>query len=313
MTNNQDNRWGILYCPKSGWFHSPAKRWEKIEKCLKANNICYDFVQSENAGSVDRLVKMLISNGYKTIIVVGGDSALNDAVNCLMQIDKKKRDEIALGVIPNGMMNDFAHFWEFKENEVEQTVEWLKARRVRKIDLGLVRYKNKKGEPCRRYFLNCINIGLIATIMNLRRQTRHIFGSRGLSFVFSFILLIFQRMEYAMKVKINTDVINRKVTTICIGNALGYGQTPNAVPYNGMLDVSVVYHPEMTQLFEGIYLFVKGKFLNHRCVHPYRTQKVEVLEAKHALVGIDGRLLSTPEGAFTVTVEQEVLNFLIPA
>jgi diacylglycerol kinase family enzyme len=148
--------------------------------------------------------------------------------------------------------------------------------------------------------------------MNLRRQTRHYFGSRTLSFLFSFILMIFQRLEYKMHLKINTDEIKRKVMTVCIGNALGYGQTPNAVPYNGQLDVSVVYHPEMTQLFEGIYLFVRGKFLNHRSVHPYRTQKVEVLQADHAMVGIDGRMMNTPIGEFTVSVEQEVINFLIP-
>ena len=78
---------------------------------------------------------MLINNGYKTIVIVGGDSALNDAVNCLMQVEKSKRDEIALGVIPNGVMNDFALYWEFKENDIEQTVKWLKERRVRKIDV----------------------------------------------------------------------------------------------------------------------------------------------------------------------------------
>ena len=229
-----------------------------------------------------------------------------------MQIDQQKREDIVLGVVPNGMMNDFAHFWEFDEDNVEQTIGWLKERRVRKIDLGCIRYTSKQGEKCRRYFLNCINIGLVATIMNLRRQTRHYFGSRTLSFLFSFILMIFQRLEYKMHLKINTDEIKRKVMTVCIGNALGYGQTPNAVPYNGQLDVSVVYHPEMTQLFEGIYLFVRGKFLNHRSVHPYRTQKVEVLQADHAMVGIDGRMMNTPVGEFTVSVEQEVINFLIP-
>ena len=100
--------------------------------------------------------------------------------------------------------------------------------------------------------------------------------------------------------------------TVCVGNALGYGQTPNAVPYNGQLDVSVVYHPEITQLFEGIYLFLRGKFLNHRSVHPYRTQKVDILEANHALVGIDGRLMDSPVVPFAITVEQEVINFLMP-
>ena len=56
----------------------------------------------------------------------------------------------------------------------------------------------------------------------------------------------------------------------------------------------------------------RGKFLNHRSVHPYRTQKVDVLQADHAMVGIDGRMMNTPVGAFTVSVEQEVINFLIP-
>lgn len=100
-----------------------------------------------------------------------------------------------------------------------------------------------------------MNVGLIAAIMNLRRKTHHVFGSRTLSFLFSFVLMIFQRLDYKMHIRINSDVIKRRVMTMCVGNASGYGQTPNAVPYNGLLDVSVVHHPGMTQLFEGFYLF----------------------------------------------------------
>ena len=282
-----DNRWGILYCPKHE-FMSSKRRWEKIEKSLKANGVEYDFVQSESSAGVDRLVKMMINNGYKTIVIVGGDSALNDAVNCLMQIDR------------------------FREGDYDQTIKWLKQRRVRRIDLGCIRYNNKHGDACRRYFLNCINIGLIAAIMNLRRQTRHYFGSRTLSFLCSFVLMVFQRLDYRMHLKINSDELKRNIMTVCVGNSTGYGQTPNAVPYNGLLDVSVVYHPGMTQLFEGFYLLVRGKFLNHKSVHPYRTRKVEVLESRKALVGVDGRLMHTPRGPYTITVEQEVINFLIP-
>ena len=304
-----ENKGGLLYCPRGGW--RSTKRWEKIEKVLKAQNVDYDFVQSENQKSVERLIKMFVNNGYKTIVVVGGDSALNDAVNCLMQMNTEEREQVALGVIPNGLMNDFAHFWGFSDSDIENTVASLKARRIRKIDLGCIRYTNKKGEKCRRYFLNCINIGLIAAIMNLRRKTHHMFGSRTLSFLCSFILMIFQRLDYKMHIKINSDVIKRRVMTMCVGNATGYGQTPNAVPYTGLLDVSVVYHPQMTQLFEGIYLFVKGKFLNHKSVHPYRTREVEV--SSNALIGIDGRLMNTPVGPYQITVIQEVVNFLIPA
>jgi diacylglycerol kinase family enzyme len=283
-----------------------------LERILHDRAVDYDIVQSENTKSVERLMKMMVNNGYKTIIIVGGDSALNDAVNSLMHEPKEVRESVALGVVPNGVMNDFASFWGFDEGELEETVDTLMKHRVRKVDLGCMRYVNRDGERCHRYFLNCVNIGLIASIMNLRRQTRRLFGSRTLSFFTSFALMIFQRMEYKMELKINSDTIKRKVMTVCVGSARGYGQTPNAVPYNGMLDVSVVYHPEVTQLLEGLYLFVRGKFLNHRSVHPYRTTEVTVVEAKRAMVGVDGRLMHTPEGPFKITIEQEVINFLIP-
>lgn len=304
-------RWAILYCPKAG-ISNKRKRWEKIQKVLDERKVEYDFVQSETANSVERLMRMLISNGYKTIIIVGGDSALNDAVNCLMAEEKAVRDSIALGVIPNGIMNDFARFWGFEEDKIEQTVEWLQKRRIRTIDLGCIRYQNAKGERCHRYFLNCINIGMTADIMNLRRQTRRLFGSRTLSFISSLFVMLFHRMEYKMKLKINDDVIERKVMTMCVGSGPGYGQTPNAVPYNGMLDVSVVYHPEVVQLLEGLWLLVTGRFLNHRSVHPYRTREVLVDYAKRAMVGIDGRLMKTPKGSYRIDIEQEVINFLIP-
>lgn len=303
-----EERWGILYCPKAHY----GKLREKLQRVLNDRKVLYDFVQSESTDSVERLVKMLIHNGYKTIVVVGGDSALNDAVNCLMQEEKQVRDQIALGVIPNGVMNDYARYWDFKEGNLEQTVDWLIKHRVRTVDLGCIRYVNKKGEHCHRYFLNCVNVGLIADVMNLRRQTRSLLGSRTLSFIVSIFLMIFHRMDYKMRVKINSEVVDRKVMTMCVGTGPGYGQTPNAVPYNGLVDVSVVYHAEMLQLFAGLWLLVTGRFLNHRSVHPYRTREVLVEEAKHALVSVDGRLIDTPAGAYRMTVEQEVINFLIP-
>ncbi|MCD8289934.1 MAG: lipid kinase [Prevotella sp.] len=308
----ESTRWGILYCPK-GSKKSSKKRWTRIDTCLKEHGVKFDFVQSENQGSVKRLINMLINNGYKTIVIVGGDSALNDAANCLMETDKETRETIALGLIPNGQMNDFAHYWDFKENEVEQTIEWLTKRRIRKIDVGCITYTDIKEEKHQHYFFNCINIGLVAAIQNLRLHTRRIFGSRTMSFVVTLFLFIFQRLEYKMHIKINTETIKRKLMTVCIGNASGYGLTPNAVPYNGLLDVSVVHHTEITQLFEGIYLFATGKILNLHSVHPYRTKEVTVEEDSKAMVSVDGIVIGKITGAFKINVEQEVINFLIPA
>lgn len=307
----EETRWGMIYCPKKGFFQR-NNGWEKIGKHLDEYGIQYDFIQSENKNSVERLVNMLINNGYKTIIIVGGDIALNDAVNCLMRTDKNTRDNISLGVIPNGGVNDFSRFWGYRDGEIEDTIKWIKEKRTRKIDLGCINYTDKNGEKHNYYFHNCVNVGLVATIMKMRQQTQKISGSRIMSYVFSFVMMIFQRLEYKMHLKINTDVLKRKIMTVCVGNATGYGQTPSAVPYNGLLDVSVVYHPEIMQLIEGFYLLFTDKFLNHKNVHPYRTQKVEFYDTSHAITSIDGRVVPTPEGPFEVTVKKEVINFIIP-
>ena len=306
------NKWGILFCPKSGAIR-PQSKWEKVEKCLKERGVSYDFVQSENSNSVERLVKMMINNGYKTIVIVGGDSALNEAVNCMMQIPKEERDDVHLGVIPNGLMSDFAHFWDIRENDIEKNIDMLIKHRVRKVDLGCIRYKNTKNENCHRYFLNCLSIGLVASVIQKRRRASGPFGWRKLTFIPSSLLMIFQRLEYKMRLRINSDVIDRKVMTVCVGNAQGYGFTPSAVPYNGLLDVSVVYHPEVAQLIEGFYLLFIGKILNHKSVHPFRTTEIIVEKAERALIGIDGRLMNSPVGPFKVNVEQEVINFIIPS
>ena len=102
MTN--DGRWGILYCPKG----RGSKQREKLQKALDDRQVQYDFVQSESADSVERLMTMLIHNGYKTIIIVGGDSALNDAVNCLMKEEQQVRSETtsrAIGVSARATWN----------------------------------------------------------------------------------------------------------------------------------------------------------------------------------------------------------------
>ncbi len=307
----ENDRWAVLYCPKRGKART-MRHWGRIETCLKENGVDFDFVQSESPKGVSRLVKMLVSNGYKTIILVGGDSALNDAANSLMSFEAEVRGTISLGLIPNGMMNDFAHYWNIRENDLEGTIKMLKTHKVRKIDLGRIDYANSVSEKCHRYFLNCVNIGLISTIMNLRYQTHRFFGSRTLSFLFSFVLMSFQRLDYKMSIRINSETIKRRIMAVCIGNASGYGLTPNAVPYNGLLDVSLVYPQKTPQLFEGMCLFVTGKLLNHRSVHPYRTREVVVDKATKALVSIDGRLIKTPVGPYSITVEQEVINFIVP-
>ena len=104
-------KWGVIYNPKAGT-RKVKKRWNEIREYMDSKGVQYDYVQSEGFGSVERLASILANNGYRTIVIVGGDGALNDAINGIMLSEAENKEQIAIGIIPNGIGNDFAKYWE---------------------------------------------------------------------------------------------------------------------------------------------------------------------------------------------------------
>lgn len=306
----ENNRWGIIYNPKAG-SRKTQKRWDKIREYMEERGVLFDYLQSEGYGSVERLARMLANNGYRTIVVVGGDGAINDAVNGIMTSSVERKDEIAFGIIPNGIGNDFAKFWGLDEDDYKTAVDWIINRRLRKIDVGRVGYT--QGDVCgMRYFINAMYIGLGARMVWISNGTRRFWKMQWLSFLSSMILLLFERKLHRVHLKINGEHIRGKVMTVCIGSARGYGLTPSAVPYNGWLDVSVIYRPGLFQLVKGLWLLLQGRILNLKVVKPYRTRKVKVLRAMNAEVSLDGRMLLEHECPLKVRILPEAMTLIIP-
>ena len=306
------NRIGVIYSPHSGWDRS-QKRWQLIRQYMEQKGVLFDFVQSEASGSVERLTKMMCDNGYRTIAVVGGDGALNCAVNAIMQSRETLPEDFAFAVIPNGIGNDFSRFWGVSTDDYKRVVDGLIARNLRKVDVGCCTYQDEQ-IPQRRYFLNCVNVGLGARLIKTTYDAAYIIGSRRLSIISALINRIFERKQFTMSMKIETEEIEGKYMSMCVGNCLGYGQTPNSVPYNGLLDVSLITRPKWWQLFEGFWLLGKGRFLNYKNVHPYRARQIVVNDVDKALVSLDGIvLLAKAPAPMRVTIERDALNFVVPA
>lgn len=305
----EPNRWGIIYNPKAG-SRKAQKRWDKIRSYMEERNVLFDYVQSEGFGSVERLARTLANNGYQTIVIVGGDGAINDAANGIMTSDLEDKTTIAFGIIPNGIGNDFAKYWGLDPDNYKEAVDWIINRRLKKIDVGRCGYFDGEKHTC-RYFLNAVYIGLGARIVQISNGTRRFWGMRELSFIASMFLLAFERKLYRTHLRINDEHIRGRIMTVCVGSAHGYGLTPSAVPYNGWLDVSVIYRPELLQLISGLWMLLQGRILNHKMVKPYRTRKVKVLRAQGASVSVDGRILDR-HFPLEITVMYEAITLIIP-
>lgn len=302
------NKWGVIYNPRAGT-RKVQKRWNKIKEYMDAKGVSYDYVQSEGFGSVERLTSILANNGYRTIVVVGGDGALNDAINGIMLSHADKKENIALGIIPNGIGNDFAQYWGLT-TDYKKAVDALVENRRRRIDVGTCYYYDGQNHLT-RYFLNAINIGLGARIVRITDQCKRFWGVKFLSYFMALISLIFERKQYRTHLKINGEHIRGRIMTVCIGSCWGYGQVPSAVPYNGWLDVSVIYRPELHQLWSGLWYLINGRILNHKVVQPFRTQRVKVLRAQNASVDLDGRILDR-HFPLEIGILHEAITLIIP-
>ena len=306
----EPDRWGVVYNPKAG-SRKAQKRWKAIRDYMDSRGVRYDYVHSEGFGSVERLTRTMANNGYRTIVVVGGDGAINDALNGLMTSDVEDKHEIAVGIIPNGIGNDYAKYWGLDSDDYKDAVEVLINRRLRKVDVGVFSYYDGKTHQT-RYFLNALYIGLGARIVLITNETRRFWGIPLLSYLSSLFLVAFERKLYRMHLKVNDEHIRGRLMAVAIGSGRGYGLTPSAVPYNGWLDVSLVYRPQLRELISGLWMLQQGRLLNHKTVKPYRTRHVKILRAQNAEISLDGRIWFDRHFPIDITIAPEALTLIIP-
>jgi diacylglycerol kinase family enzyme len=259
---------------------------------------------------VERLTKLLANNGYRTIVAVGGDGALNDVINGIMHSNAADKKDIVVGIIPNGIGNDFAKYWGLDIDDYKGAVNWIINNRRKRIDVGCCSYYSGD-EHVHRYFLNAVSIGFGARVVQINDQTRRFWGIKQISFLTALLLSVFERKLYRMHLKVNDEHVRGYIMNACIGNANGYGQTPSAVPYNGWLDVSVIYRPDLLQIISGLWMLIQGRILNHKAVKSYRTKKVGVYRARNADISLDGRLL-VPHYPMEVSIRPEAITIIIP-
>lgn len=306
-----NDRWGILYCPSERNWHTRRHR-RKIEAYLTSKGQAYELVQSENRGHVEQLAALLTARGFRTLIVVGGDAALNEALNGVVAATPPGQEYPTLGIIPDGLINDFARYWGFPTSSPEEVIDILLRQRTLKVDLGRATLTGINGEETVRYFLNCVNVGLAASIIKLRRRSHSFWrGFRLLSNLTNIFLLLLHRHSSHMSFDVNGEHHSRRITTLCIGSSTGFGQTPSAVPYNGMLDVSAVRRPHLLQAFSALMLLFRRRFLSQKGIRVWRTKEIEISRLGQVTVSIDGQAAQRRITRLKAEVLPQTLRFII--
>jgi len=117
------------------------------DECIK-----YSLIKDKN--DLKKKIKNRLKKGLTNFVLCGGDGTLNMFINIYMDLPKKKREKIRLGVLPGGNANDFAMVMRTPTNMGDAYNKILKGK-TKKVDLVKA---NKK------YFITGGGIGLLTEI-----------------------------------------------------------------------------------------------------------------------------------------------------
>ncbi len=285
----EPNKWGIVYNPRSGLQRLARKRWKAIREYIVSRRIPFEYNVVQDYMSAEEIARGYANRGFKTIVAVGGDGIVSDVANGIMSSELADKSSVAIGIIPNGIGNDFADFWGLT-SDYKDAIDVIIEGRKKSIDVGYSSYYIS-GYYRKRYFINSMNIGTGAQVSQITDNIKRSIAAKWLAYVCALFIILFLKKTYRTHIVINEEHIRGRVMTICIGNAHGYGQTPSAVPYNGWLDVTVIYRPgKVLQIVKGLWMSINGSLFNHKKVKIYRTKRVKVLRVKNALTDVDGKI-----------------------
>src|SRR5512140_647646 len=97
ILNPYSNRWNA------------RKRWPEAEAALKAAGVDFSLDVSEQPGGLEPLAAKTVRDGFRTVVVAGGDGSIGEVVNGLAHgWDPAQPFPVNFGIMPMGSANDFA-------------------------------------------------------------------------------------------------------------------------------------------------------------------------------------------------------------
>lgn len=267
-----------------------GKHWTKIARELAAAIGPFDSALTTKPGDATALVRDAARNGAKTIIAVGGDGTINEAVNGLCDGEHAPARDIALGFIMFGTGGDFRRSFDLPKG-IAAAIERIKSGRTRVIDLGRLHYTAPDGTGAQRWFNNIASFGFSGEVVRAVNAARF---SKLLGGKFSFLWNSFLELRKYQGCKIDLVIdgatISEEVCTVAICNGRFFGggmmMAPDAALDDGILDVVVVrQNPPLTIL--DMRLLYSGAHLDHPNVSVYRGRKIEARPRSNAPVYLD--------------------------
>ena len=237
-------------------------------------------------GHAIELTRQAAEEGYDLVVVLGGDGTVHEVINGLMQVPKEIRP--ALGIVPLGSGNDFAHILGIPDDPGEALHSALNGQ-LHALDVGSVCDENGRLE----YFNNTIGMGF-DSLVNM--HTRKITAIHGFMMYFVALMRTIFRNFDAIEMHVETDQEAWDLTALML--ALGNGPregggfiiTPDAKVDDGLLNYVTIRKISRLMMLRLVPEVMKGTHGRFKQVRMGTCRRMTVTSKQPLYVHCDGEI-----------------------
>ena len=239
-----------------------------IEELFNKKGIKFYYFQTTQISEIDEIIEKYNNPSDFQYCSIGGDGSLNALINSLM---KNNITMPEVSCLPGGSGSDFIRTFAIPQN-IEDAVEHLNNENFYEVDVGVV--KNDKNV---KYFINVLNIGFLASTVEVSENFPNIF--RAFRYPLSFWIKIITARAKDMSISNEKYEFVGKAFNICVCNAQYFGGGWNISPKSSLQDglfniqVFAVTKIKAMQIF---FLAKKGLHLKESAVKLKRLSQLNV-------------------------------------
>jgi YegS/Rv2252/BmrU family lipid kinase len=298
----QESGWLVVVNPNAGR-RKGLVDWEEISGYLRQYELSFTPVFTERPGHATEIVIEYVEREkFRKIVVVGGDGTMNEVVNGIFRQGRFKTTEISLGMITVGTGNDWGRMFGIP-NDYHAAIKILAGNQTFIQDAGEVRFCNKD-EPGNRYFVNIAGMGFDAEVVRKTNKAKE--KGKGGSFIYLYNLITslvgFRHVEAMISVdglNMENKIFNINVG-ICKYSGGGMIQSPNAVPDDGLFDLTVIRKLSKPNVILSLKRLYNGTIHKHPKVDSYTGKTIRVESRGRIQLETDGETLGHTPIEFSI-------------
>ena len=294
--------WFVIVNPNAGK-RKGEKDWLEIAAHLTAAGIEFVNVFTEHRGHAVVLTRKYIENGYRNIIVVGGDGTLNEVVNGIFTQAHIATHKINLAMIPVGTGNDWCRMYQIP-GDYRQAIQLITKHRIFSQDTGAIKYISTDGTEQTRYFINMAGMGFDALVANKTNRQKDKGKGNPMSYFVNILSSLFVYTSTKVTIlldneKVISDIFSMSVG-ICQYNGGGMKQAPGALPDDGLFDLTLIKPIGKFKIIRNVIKLFDGSFTRLPEVSTFRSSKIIIHSEPRMFMEADGESLEHTPFVFNI-------------